>query len=267
MHCIALQSQFGGNGSSAVNADDLTSYVGGGGHAEEGDERGHLLRRAEAAHGHPRHLHLRQPTRPAGVAQRRAGDARAVDDPRRDAVDADTVRRPLGGEAPCERLQGTLADRVGGQRRVRDEGRHGGHVYHHGAAVRRLHPPEERVGEAAKVEARIEVGGHDARVVVGRGGRRRPVQGPAGVVDKDVEAAAEEVAHGGDQVLPVAFRGHVADGGGDHVVASALVGPPATACVQVAGGAGAGVHPGAKARQLLHDRKPINMSYMHACIH
>jgi hypothetical protein len=27
------------------------------------------------------------------------------------------------------------------------------------------------------------------------------------------------------------------------------------------------VHPGAKARQLLHDRKPINMSYMHACIH
>lgn len=252
MTSIHSRSEFGGEGAATIDADDLASYVGGRWHAEEGDEGGHLLRRAEAAHGHPRHLHLGEPPQPGGVAQCGAEHA-GVDGSRRDAVDAHAVRRPLGGEAPGERVQGALADRVGGQRRVRDEGGDGGHVHHRGAAVR---SPEERVGEAGQVEARVEVGGHEVGVVAGRGVRGRLVDGLAGVVDEDVELAPEEASHRADEALHVALRGHVADGAGDGVGGKAPVGPAAPACGEVAGGAAAGVHPGAMAGQLLHDRKP-----------
>jgi len=87
----------------------------------------------------------------------------SLDAARCDAVDADAVAGPLGGEAPSELVHGALGHGVDGERRHPDGSGDGGDVDHAAATAT---GEEERVRQLAEVEARFEVGRHDPRVVV-----------------------------------------------------------------------------------------------------
>jgi hypothetical protein len=95
---------------------------------------------------------------------------------------------------------------------------------------------EEMVRELGEVEAGLEVGGHEARVLLRRGLRGRADDHLAGVVDEHVEPPAERGARRGHQRLPVAAHGHVADGPRDERRRAATFAggvPPAEAVLQV----------------------------------
>jgi len=140
--------------------------------------------------------------------------------------------------------------------------------------------PEERVRELAEVEARLQVGSHDAGVVLRRALHRRLDHRLRRVVHlsspsmhaghhysgdpqsddvsplathEDIELASEGVPDRAHELLPVGAHGDVADGDGDL---QALLGPPAAALLQLRRVAGARVHARAEPCQLLHDGVP-----------
>jgi hypothetical protein len=174
------------------------------------------------------------------------------DAPRRDAVDADAVAGPLGGEAARELVQGALGHGVDGERREPDEASDGGDV-HDAAAPAAAGEAEERVRELAEVEARLQVGRHDPGVVLA-GALGRPLeQGLPRVVHEDIEPAAEGGPHGGHEARAVGAPRHVAGGHG-HLQPLLVPSPPAL--LQLRRVARARVHPGAEPGELLDDRVP-----------
>jgi len=113
--------------------------------------------------------------------------------------------------------------------------------------------------ELAQVVRRLQVGGHQERVVLRRvvGGGLAEVG--ADVVHQDVEFVGEPRRDVAEQLLALVPGGHVADGARDGAAGGAGGGggvPLGEAGAEVGLVAGAGVHGRAQRRQLLHHGAP-----------
>ena len=109
--------------------------------------------------------------------------------------------------------------------------------------------------ELREVEAGLEVGGHEARVELRRGLRGGPEHGLPGVVDEDVQPAAQLLPRRGNELLPVGARRDVAGCPRDAREATVSA-PLVQALLQVGVAAGAGVHAHPEPRELVHDGAP-----------